>query len=427
MRRNKVGKAVAASARVESEPAVGRIRERIHWIDVFRGLAVLLLFAIHSLILVSDTTPPWLVAAAYRILYVCIPMFMCVSGMTMWYLLAGRQGDTKRTVRRYAVRGVWLLVWCHVLITLGTWPLTWDKESFLDVLLLRWHITDAIAACLWLGPWLIFRLDDRRRLALALVLLVGSRLLATFWHPAIGGMGFAQEFLFGQNDYAKTTALLNVYPVGPYLAMFLLGTVLFPFVQRRIQEGGVGKAVRFLVVLCLALMVMGAAAVAVYVGLRRALDAKEYADLLAFFYPTKTSALLPLYLAATGLLLAVVLWWNLSQRRYTKLDFVLTVWGRTALFAFVVQYFVIQAIPTLLGWRGEVPIILCGPLVLVFCAILFLVSYAYARVRGYVAAGEYDAIRASLADSPAASPPAARKAGPPRAEASLGVTDSRVS
>ena len=379
--------------------ATGLSRERLHWIDLFRGLAVLILFIDHANVLISHDAPPWLARVVQGVFDVCISMFICVSGMTMSHLVADRKGNVGQTVRRYAVRGIVLLVGCHVLITLGIWPLYWDERSFAEILLLRWHITDAIAFCLWLGPLLVLRLDDTKRLALVFVMLVGSRAIAAFWHPQVAGLGIAKEFLFGANDYDSSTHLLNAYPVGPYLAVFLLGTVVFSFVQRRIRESGPKGAIRLVAGLSVAVLAVGGASVAAYLGMRSALDAERYGDLLAFMYPSQTWGRLPLYLGATGLLLAAVLWRYLSRRRYTRLDFALTVWGRTSLFAFIVQYFVIQSIPAMLGWVGGVPVALLGPLVLAQVGILFLVSYAYARAKGYVTAGEYHTIRACVLGS----------------------------
>jgi uncharacterized membrane protein len=416
-----MGGRVAGTLRVAD-----RTRERIHWLDSFRGLAVFLLLLHHGTILITCNAPPWLAKDLRLALDLCILMFMVVSGMAMWWSITGRRRDLSRTAWRYAARGAWLLVGCHVLITLGVWPLYWDKYTFLDILLLRWHITDAIAFCLWLGPWLVLRLNDAKRLALALVLLLGSRAIAAFWHPPVAGLGFAKEFLFGVNDYSAGY-LLSTYPVGPYLAMFLLGTVLFPFVLEKVREGGPRKAIRGIASLSPVLLGVGGVAVAAYVGLRSVLDAEKYADLLAFLYPSVTWARLPLYLSAGGLLLGAVMWRSLCQRRYRRLDFALTIWGRTSLFTFVVQYFVIQAIPAALGWVGSVSIGLFGPLILVFAGILLLLSYAYARARGYVAAGEYRAIRACIEGSQGTQAPASGQDGSPGTAASRSSANDSVS
>jgi hypothetical protein len=65
----------------------------------------------------------------------------------------------------------------------------------------------------------------------------------------------------------------------------------------------------------------------------------------------------------------------------------------------VVQCFVVQAIPATLDWVGHVPLKLFAPLVLVFICVMFSLSYAYARTRGYVAEGEYQLPHASISNS----------------------------
>jgi hypothetical protein len=361
---------------------------------------MLIVFAGHSIFLMSASTPPLVVRASDLAVNVCVPMFMCISGMTMWYLLMHHPGEPRRTAYRYAKRALLLLAGCHIMITLGTWPLYWDKHSLLEVFWRRWHITDAIAFCMFLAPVLIMKLDDTKRLLLAVALLLGSRTIASFWHPEATALGFVKELLFGSNDYDSTPVLLNIYPMVPFLATFLLGTVLLPALLRRLEEGGPKSAIMFLYRTSSVLLALGGIGVLAYLGLHKLLDHQRHADILAFFYPSRVWTLLPLQCAVGALFLIFIIWRYLSRKQYSRLDFVLTVFGRTSLFAYVAQYFVIQAIPAAAGCAGAVPMLIWAPLVVLLAAVMFLVSFAYARFRGYVAEGEYRAVQASVSGPP---------------------------
>ncbi len=367
--------------------------KRVDSIDVARGLAVVLLFVNHGIEVLSKSTPEWCRTVLYRASDFCIPMFMGIAGLTMAYLLTRSGRDVRSVARRYVRRAVELLVGAHVAITIGTWPLYWSEYSFLDIFLRRWHITDAIAVCILAGPPLILALSDRARLIIAILIPIGCRAITAFWHPDAVALGAAKELLFGIDDYDPSPTLFNVYAIFPYLSMFLFGTLLATPVVNAIRDAQVPRLVRRLFVLSAALFATGAAAVGGYMLLRRQLDPQVHGDWLGFFFPSKITTLLPIYLAMATVLIALVIWRIEHQHRFAWLDFGLTVFGRTSLFAYISQYYLIQGAPAILGIVGAVPLWLFFPLMALFTLIMFVACYYYARLKQYVRTGDFQSIR----------------------------------
>ena len=184
-----------------SRPAARDARARIDSIDVVRGAAVVLLFFNHAVVLLDQSLPTWVQVAVFRSSDVCIPMFMCISGLTMAYMLRRGGCPPAAVRRRYEQRAIPLLLVTHVLITIGIWPLYRDEHGILTLFIRRWHITDAIALCLLLGPPLILYLSDRWRLILAVVLLIACRGTTAFWHPESRIVAGFKELFFGIDDY----------------------------------------------------------------------------------------------------------------------------------------------------------------------------------------------------------------------------------
>lgn len=371
--------------------------KRVDTIDVARGLAMLMVFINHGIVWFGPQTPGWIVAATFRASDFCIPMFMAISGMTMAYLLAWSTRGPSTIRRRYIRRGMSLLVVGHVLITLGIWPMYWHERTLLDVFLLRWHITDTIAVCLFLAPPLIMRLSAGQRLAWAVGLIVTCRAVSAFWIPANPLMGGFQEFLCGIGDYNPSPVLDTAYPLGPCLAMFLLGTILGPMYQAAVGSGTLMPFLKRFAIVLSGLFVLGTAMTLAYVFcLRNVLDPVQHRSLLGFFYPSRVSVLMPVYLAVGGAILMAVVLSADHWRHFGPLTFALVVIGRTSFFAYVVQYFLIQGIPTTMGLTHSVRPWQFPPLMVFFAALMFLICYTYARWKGIVPPGEYNILREQI-------------------------------
>lgn len=384
-----------------TQVTANRETRRVDTLDVARGLAMLMVFLNHGIVWLDSGTPRALVATIYRASDFCIPMFMAISGMTMAYLLQRSTRSPSCVRRRYLRRSLYLLVVGHVLITLGTWPMHWHDQTFTELLLGRWHITDSIAICLFLGPLLIGRLSVQQRTILAVILPALCRAVTAFWDPASPVIKGLREFLCGINDLDPSPVLQNTYPLGPYLAMFLLGTVLGPFYQAAVWDRALVPFLKRLGVVLLGLFVLGMTLTLVYVlYLRTALDPAQYENLLAFFYPSKISALMPVYLAMGGAIFLVVALWVDLWHRFGPLTFSLVVLGRTSFFAYIVQYFLIQGVPTILDLTHSVRPWQYLPLVVFFTALMFLICYVYARSKGIISRGEYRILRERIRGLP---------------------------
>jgi len=215
-------------------------------------------------------------------------------------------------------------------------------------------------------------------------------MVTAFWDPANPVIGGLQEFLCGIDDYNHSPVLDNTYPLGPYLAMFLLGTVLAPMYLTAVKNVTLLAFLRRFAIVLLGLFVLGTILTSMYLLLiRKLFDPTIHGDWLGFFYPSKISALMPIYLAMGGAIFMAIVLWVDYFRRFGLLTFSLVVFGRTSFFAYVVQYFLIQGIPAAMGLTHSVGLWHYLLLMVIFTFFLFLICYGYARWKGIMSSEEY--------------------------------------
>src|SRR5207244_3836301 len=93
----------------------------------------------------------------------------------------------------------------------------------------------------------------------------------------------------------------------------------------------------------------------------------------AFFYPDYYLSTYPLYLAAVmGLVAAFV-----AKREPGRAERFFATFGRTSLFTYVTQYFVMQTIPLVAGWRQRMSPLALGAYFAAGLLALYGISWLY--------------------------------------------------
>jgi len=99
--------------------------------------------------------------------------------------------------------------------------------------------------------------------------------------------------------------------------------------------------------------------------------------------------LLPVYLAALALLFAVFLKEIDISGRYNRFFWLLSVFGRTSLFTFVLQFAVVESVPALLGMKETLGLVGFIVLFVAGSMLIWLLAYLYGRWRGWISDNDY--------------------------------------
>lgn len=194
--------------------------QRVHALDVTRGIAMLGVILSHSAQFVRGNWPDvaWVMTAVGM---VATPTFLLLSGLLVGRQWATRPMTTNEDLWRTMDRALFLLVVLHLI--LGLTESLW--RPWREALLGNFYITDAIGAALLLGT-LYFRQRSVRALIVAGCLLASSTsvllLLSLHGNPELA---LAEWVLFGiQPSDIQISGY--VVPLVPYLGVFLLGAAM---------------------------------------------------------------------------------------------------------------------------------------------------------------------------------------------------------
>lgn len=314
--------------------------------------------------------------------------FMFTSGMITTFLM--HFGDDSPHARwRFIKRGIFLILVVHPLILFVTLDYFRDPRGYFYEFTHDFQITDTIGLCLLIAPFVIRRTGRGVRLALIIALLVFTQATLIWWHPQSAAAKIITEFFFG--SMPDTDSIISVgWPLIPWLAIFLSGSLVGEFYvearrgtlaprefSRRLWKAGFLQFVLFLA-LCTA-----------YWWLKHSDPFSWTPATFLAIYPTRTTALLPGYLAGILAIVAMLVRYVDADRHYNRPLWALSIFGRNSLFVFVTQFVVIWTLPAALGFKGSlgygglVATIAIGTIV---CLIL---AYMYGRWRGRISSDDY--------------------------------------
>jgi len=372
-------------------------KNRIRSVDVMRGTAMVLVIVQHCYQVVD---PRQASAVLDALVYLPTRMasvgFMAVSGMMISFFL-NTKGDPVGVQQRFARRALLLVLAAHPAIHLARLFYYGPPyfASFLHHFRYDFQITDTIAVALVLAPPAIRWAGMAARGAIAVGLLAAAP-VALIWYQPSGPFGhMLKAVLFGGE--LGSGGIGFAWPLAPWVGIFLLGSLVGQMLAR-MRTGGMtadelaGRLRRAgLWLMALGLVLNGAYKVFQLAG--GALDPRVFDAV----YPSRTTSLLPIYLAVLLWIFSFYVTVIDGRGRYGRAAWALSVFGRTSLFTYVTQFVFAHSVPGLLGVRWRIG---AEGFVLLLAFALpasWALSYAYGRWRGWIAPHDYALLRGTTA------------------------------
>lgn len=352
-----------------SAPPRDARRARAAFIDAARGTAMLFVFLTHFSWIYFEGRDAWgLQGPLLLVGQIASPTFMLISGSMLGFLHHTRGARFAEFRVKLMDRGLVLLTAVHLFETLAYLPKT---GSFGEAL--RWApITDAIGACLLLGPLLIGHVSPGRRIGLGLSLFTLSWLLVATWHPASPPLRYLKEAMVGPLPTAPTAFGYN-FPVLPWFAFYFGASSFGTWLGARFEREDSRAIVHRLLTMAAIGVTSGIAVkvgyefLARYVVHQRPVFGPVSHLLLSPFQKWPPAPMYFLFYGGIGC--AILCGCYLLERhgRAPRLLQVLTLLGQTSLVVFVIQDFVYIALldrlrpPLTPAW----PLLLLGSIVLI--------------------------------------------------------------
>jgi len=208
-----------------------RQRQRIDALDGARGTAMLVVFLAHF----TDAFYRPVTSARHHALLLVTrmasPAFICISGMMLGILHHRGRDRFDRVRDRLIDRGLFLIIVGHPLLTVAMF---WMSATWSDAFRVLF-ITDTIGICLILGSLLVTHLGAGARALLGAALLLSSWTMMVLWSPApLGGGDWVEELLFGA--WRENWLAYNVPPL-PWLGLYLIASGLGSEFARLYDDG----------------------------------------------------------------------------------------------------------------------------------------------------------------------------------------------
>jgi uncharacterized membrane protein len=196
--------------------------QRFASIDAARGAAMLFVCLSHFTgAYLLRTAPTEFADYLSAVSMVASPTFVIVSGMVVGFLAATNPNGFAELRVKLVDRGIFLLLFGHLFLTLTGAPAAARfahayRTSF---------ITDAIGVSIIFGPSLVTTLLPKLRIAFAAMIFLADWQLIAFWHP-VGVALVAKTYLIGLTGDAGQISAIAVFPVIPWLAVYMAASVL---------------------------------------------------------------------------------------------------------------------------------------------------------------------------------------------------------
>jgi hypothetical protein len=319
-------------------------RRRIPTVDIVRGVLMTLIICTHALANV-DPVSGGVGLTGVRLFLSGTVGFATLSGMLVGYFLVAKADDLKRVFRGYAMRALVLTLVAHPLISLALNGPIGGGASFLDFMARSIYITDVLAVIFVTIVPLTPRFSPRARLGAGIALIFAARLLILI--PAQGGAWLLVRELLAGIETPGPTVLLSTYPLLTIAGMFLVGSWLghrFGIAQR---TGTLPQLSRRFLVSSAGLVVASLVMLALWAVCRWHIGGIDAPSLKKVFYPQYSLTSYPAYLAGVVFLMGLLI----TRKSVGPLEGFFLVFGRTSLFTYVIQYYVVQTLPWLLHWK----------------------------------------------------------------------------
>jgi hypothetical protein len=218
------------------------------------------------------------------------------------------------------------------------------------------------------------------------MLLVATRLIVAFVNPVKPSFIIVKEALFGSAGEPRTFW----FPLVPWLAIFLIGSFVGQALSR-IKKGILDTSI-FMRHMIKSGVALSACCLLLIAGYK--VFKMKYANtwdqaVFGALFPNQTALLLPGYCAVLiWIFISVLQRINISGQYHRSL-WLLSIFGRTSLFTFVVQFVVVESAPALLGYTGSLDLTGFLLLFIIGLSIMFYLSFSYGRMRGWLRKNDY--------------------------------------
>jgi uncharacterized membrane protein len=362
-----------------------------------RGVAMILVIVQHAYHLIDPSRVYGPVDfTIYGVTKMASVAFMGVSGMMIGYFLYVRP-DWRQVQRRFARRAVFLILFAHPAIaTARYFYFAGDRwHHYLHSLYYDYPITDTIGLCLLIAPAVMHHIRPMRQLVLIVVSLLVTPLIVAFWQPGSSVLVTIKAVLFGT---IGSNAIISFgWPLVPWLAIFLCGSFMGKgLASARSGKVSIGELSRRMRRWAVALFVVGLILAGGYKLLKMQFGDTWDPSLFHAIYPSRTTSLLPVYLAILLWVFSLLMSRVDLHGRYDRLAWAASVFGRTSLFTYIVQFLPVHSLPGLLGLKGHLNLWQYVVLAAFALVSTWLMSYGYGRLRGWVAEDDYARVIRSL-------------------------------
>jgi len=375
-----------------------RRKERLFAVDILRGFAMVLVILNHAYQNVNRTIMPYSVETiVMTVTNLSAVAFVFISGSTLSYFLYSHS-DWKAVYRRYVARATLFLLFAHPLINLAVhfYYLIIDpgRFSFYELMTIGFPITDTIALCMLLSPLIIIRCKPALRALIIVMLWVITVPAVIIINPTDPSSVAIKKFLFG------ATRQWN-YPIVPWLAIFLSGSFMGSILNS-VKQGTLDltmamrkmKKIAVLLAICSSVLSLG------YILLKVFFQNKWSPGLFDALYPRQTSLLLPGYIAVLYWLFSFYLKRVNMSGLYGRIDWFLSIFGRTSLFTYTAQFVLVFSMPDVLHYSGTLGFFGFLKLFAITLTATWLLSYLYGHYRGWFAGNDFEEnVRTARAES----------------------------
>lgn len=371
-----------------------KTKNRILTIDTVRGIAMMLIIFSHTRVLIDQSAiSPKTYAALVYFTNISTVSFAFVNGVMLSYFFS--MGKSWNAVYWRFTKRALLLLACHPLIKLLSYPVHIGEMSFWHYFWIDFPITDTIAFCLLLTPLLARFLSKRARLAFIVLALVLSPAIVAFNRPTTEAGNIIQQFIFG-SLWWSTKEIAFPFPILPWVAIDLCGSFVGQALAG-LQKGSVDASA---LVSCLrrnavALFAVSGALLVTYKVARGPLAAKVDSAWFEVYYPRPTTELLPFYLGVLLLVIAFLLVRVDLRGWYNRAVWFPSVFGRTSLFSYLTQFLLAMTIPSLLGFQGALGLIGFFIAVVINITTVWFASFSYGKFRGWIDENDFEELKAN--------------------------------
>ena len=317
---------------------------RIPTLDIVRGGLMTLIITTHMLANV-DAQMGALARTIAKYLLSGTVGFVTVSGMLLGYFLKTKAADLPRVLHRYAVRGAVLALVAHPLISVALYGPGGEGLSLLYFMSHTFLLTDALALLFLLLVPRTPGMPPGLRLRLGVALVIAARFILII--PVHNHTLMAVREVLAGLDPRHRTVMLSTYPLLSVAGMFLVGTWIGDRYAVAQATGQLPRLGRRFFSSAGPLVLASALLVGVWVVLRRHVAGADAPVLEQFLGLDYEFSVYPVYLAAVLCVMALLM----ARTSTNQIEHFFVRFGRTSLFTYVIQYYVVQTLPWLLRWR----------------------------------------------------------------------------